>query len=72
MEHEGVMDTNRIPKGRVIPCRVCGTNDKLDIEVHDGCYTVCCTTCLMNGTGFVRGPYSGTEEEAIEAWNRRV
>lgn len=68
------METNRIPKERVIPCRVCGTNDKLDMEVHDGCYTVCCTNCLMNREirGFVRGPYSMTEEDAINAWNSRV
>jgi hypothetical protein len=65
------MPANRIPKENVQPCRVCGRNDELDMEVHDGYYTVCCHTCLMNRIGFVRGPYCQTEEDAIDAWNQR-
>jgi hypothetical protein len=60
------IDSAKIDIGK---CPVCNTNHDLQIEVHDSCYTVCCNNCLMNGNGFVRGPYSMTAEEAIKEWN---
>ena len=55
----------------ICKCPVCNTNHdhELQFQDHDSCYTICCTNCLMNGSGFVRGSYSMTEEEAIKKWN---
>lgn len=39
-------------------------SDKLQLEVHDSCWTVCCQNCFA-----VRGKYCDTPEEAVESWN---
>ena len=47
------------------PCPFCGGEASMYIAYDDG-YYVCCDEC---GCGL---PVYNTEEEAIEAWNRRT
>ena len=47
------------------PCPFCGGEASMYIAYDDG-YYVCCDEC---GCGL---PVYNTEEEAIEAWNKRV
>ena len=48
------------------PCPFCGGEDFQMVSVYGGEYYVDCLTCTACG------PSGETEEEAIEAWNRRA
>lgn len=54
--------------GELRYCTSCGRTDALKVEIHDGCYTVCCGHCVNKH----RGGYASTPERAIELWNNGV
>jgi Zn ribbon nucleic-acid-binding protein len=58
------MKIEKVNKVATRKCPNCDTVDFLELEVHDSCWTVCCTKCFR-----VRGPYCNTPEEAVDEWN---
>jgi len=52
------------------PCPFCGKSDSVEIECDSEQFYVICS-CYKDGCG-ASGGYRDTEEDAWEAWNKRV